>query len=183
MTGTNDETDSAGEPRVHWTGQPPWGLPVNKYVEVALLIGLILLLIALFTPAVHHTHINSRAAYWKNDHKQLLIAIHNFHESSRSLPAGAIVDESGRGMHGWTWLLLPGLDATPLFSFFDKHEPWNGETNDTHSRTPYSTFVHPSARQTQTDLVLNLFHLTDISLLRTACVLVANAKMTTASSP
>ena len=38
-------------------------------------------------------------------------------------------DESGKPMHSWRVLILPFLDAEPLYKQYDFSEPWDGPKN------------------------------------------------------
>jgi prepilin-type processing-associated H-X9-DG protein len=65
----------------------------------------------------------------KNNLKQIALALHNYHDTYRTLPAPYIADENGRPMHSWRVAILPFLDQQHIFNQYNFNEPWDGPNN------------------------------------------------------
>jgi hypothetical protein len=64
-----------------------------------------------------------------NNQKQLLLALHNYHEAYNAFPPAYIADATGKPMHSWRVLILPYLEQDALYNEYDFDEPWNGPNN------------------------------------------------------
>jgi hypothetical protein len=60
---------------------------------------------------------------------QLLLAMHNYHDTYGCLPPAYVAGESGEPMHSWRVLILPFVEQRELYSEYDFDEPWNGPNN------------------------------------------------------
>jgi hypothetical protein len=65
----------------------------------------------------------------QNNLHQLGFALHNYHERFGSFPPAVVVDEHGNRLHSWRTILLPDVDATPLYSEYRFDVPWNSPHN------------------------------------------------------
>jgi hypothetical protein len=65
----------------------------------------------------------------RNNLKQIMIGLWSYHEEHGSFPPAFIADESGKPIHSWRVLLLPYLDANPLYEQYRFDEPWDGPNN------------------------------------------------------
>src|SRR5262245_59238668 len=83
-------------------------------IELMVVIGVISLLVALLLPAVQQAREAARRGQCKNNLKQIGIALHNYHETSNTLPPGWI----GGNRWGWAAMILPQLEQTPLTNSF-----------------------------------------------------------------
>lgn len=89
-------------------------------IELLVVIAIIAVLIALLLPAVQQAREAARRTQCKNNLKQLGIALHSYHDSSRVLPPGAIQTFStGRNEATWITMILPNIDQAPLYSKCD----------------------------------------------------------------
>ncbi|WP_347246057.1 DUF1559 domain-containing protein [Thermogutta sp.] len=92
-------------------------------VELLVVIAIIGLLIGLLLPAVQAAREAARRAECSNNLKQIGLAIHMYHDSHRTLPAGwAAYTPDGRhpmvnGSPGWAWgaVILPYLEQMGLY--------------------------------------------------------------------
>jgi hypothetical protein len=84
---------------------------------------------ALMLPAVQQAREAARRTQCKNNLKQIGLALHNYSQVYGSFPPAFIPDEDGKPMHSWRVLILPYLDAAPLYSEYDFSEPWDGPKN------------------------------------------------------
>ncbi len=64
-----------------------------------------------------------------NNMRRLSIAIHNYHDSYKRLPARAIFAEDGTPLLSWRVAILPFIEQTELFEKFRLDEPWDSPHN------------------------------------------------------
>lgn len=116
-------------------------------VELLVVIAIIGILIALLLPAVQAAREAARRSQCLNHLKQLGLAMHNYHDSFKSLPYGAAASWG----HGWHNFILPYIEQTALYDTI----PWtdsgwwggSGANSDAFrnlARTPIEAFKCPS---------------------------------------
>ena len=66
---------------------------------------------------------------YKNNLKQIGLALHNYHDDYGSFPPAYVADEQGKPMHSWRVLLLPYVDHKWLYDQYRFDEPWDGPNN------------------------------------------------------
>ena len=64
-----------------------------------------------------------------NNLRQLVVALHQYHEVYRCFPPAYIVDKDGKPMHSWRALLLPFTGPDDLRKQYSFDEPWDGPHN------------------------------------------------------
>ncbi len=99
---------------------------------VAALGGLCLcggVMVALLLPAVQAAREAARRMECSNNLKQIALAMHNYHDVHKCLPAGYISDADGRPMHSWRVALLPYLERQDLYEQYNFDEPWDSPNN------------------------------------------------------
>jgi hypothetical protein len=65
-----------------------------------------------------------------NNLKQIMVALHSFHDVYKSLPPAAICDpKTGKPVLSWRVAILPFLEQKNLYNQFKLDEPWDGPTN------------------------------------------------------
>lgn len=83
---------------------------------------------AFVVPRIQEWRIAAYRTRTKANLKQLMIAIHNYHDRYDSFPPAFVVGPDGQRWHSWRALLLPELDPD-LAKEYRMDEPWNGPTN------------------------------------------------------
>jgi Protein of unknown function (DUF1559) len=63
-----------------------------------------------------------------NNLKQIVLAVHNYHDANGRLPAN-VVGKDGEAILSWRVQLLPYLEHERLYKQFKFDEPWNGPNN------------------------------------------------------
>ena len=112
-------------------------------VELCIVLGIIILLLALLLPAVQQSRDAARQSTSKNNLKQIGLAFHNYHDTHRCLPPGGVIREEGTAMHGWLTMLLPFLDSSPLYSWTDFNVSWNSPVNFPVFDSWYPSLLNP----------------------------------------
>ncbi|QDT83806.1 hypothetical protein MalM14_14410 [Gimesia chilikensis] len=97
-------------------------------IELLVVIAIIAILIALLLPAVQQAREAARRSTCKNNLKQLGLAMHNYHDTHRTFPPGAVwygigsAPENGRDANwGTTWVVqvLPFMDQANLYNNYN----------------------------------------------------------------
>jgi hypothetical protein len=99
---------------------------ITLRIAVALLI--VLVLVALFLPAIQQPHSGPRHPC-TNNLKRIGLALQNYHDEYKGFPPAYISDENGRPMHSWRVLILPYVERNDLYQQYNFDEPWNGPNN------------------------------------------------------
>ena len=119
---------------------------VVAVVVVAATVGMLLLcggmLTALLLPATQTARQAARRAQCSNNLKQILLALHNYHDVWGTFPPAYAVDENGNRMHSWRALLLPYIDPN-LANQYRYDEPWNGPNNSLLAKQCPAVFACP----------------------------------------
>ena len=118
-------------------------------IELLVVIAIIALLIALLLPAVQQAREAVRRTQCKNNLKQFGLALHNYHDSNRTLPPGYIskFDASGNDLGpGWGWgaMALPYIDGANLFNSLNVNVGIELLPNATTRVSPLAVFRCPS---------------------------------------
>jgi len=89
-------------------------------IELLVVIAIIAVLIALLLPAVQQARESARRTQCKNNLKQLGIALHAYHDTSGTLPPGAIQSFStGRNEATWITMVMPYIDQANQYTKAD----------------------------------------------------------------
>jgi prepilin-type processing-associated H-X9-DG protein len=103
--------------------------------------------VAMVLPAVQAAREAARRMQCMNHIKQIVWAIHTYHETCNALPPLYSVDANGKPLHSWRVLLLPFLEQTELYEQIRLDEPWDSEYNKQfHDKVP-AVYRCPNSRQ------------------------------------
>lgn len=91
-----------------------WRRPAFTLVELLVVIAIIGILVALLLPAVQEAREASRRSTCLNHLKQIGLAIHNYHDTLKVFPPGAISDNET----GWQVHILPFHEQEALYNQF-----------------------------------------------------------------
>ncbi len=108
-------------------------------------------LVALLLPAVQAAREAARRTTSMNNMKQILLAMHNYHDSHGGFPAAANVDESGKPLLSWRVHILPYVEQQALYNQFHLDEPWDSEHNRQLIPLMPALYVDPSSPQYATE--------------------------------
>ncbi|PQO33432.1 prepilin-type cleavage/methylation domain-containing protein [Blastopirellula marina] len=118
-------------------------------VELLVVIAIIGVLIALLLPAVQQAREAARRTQCNNNLKQLGLAMHNYHDTFQSLPAGWIDVGSSNNYMGWGTFLLPFVEQSALYDEMKaagayKQAWFNITAMDPFAKTVVDAFICPS---------------------------------------
>ena len=84
-----------------------------------------------YTNVVLPSRESSHKMQCANNMKQIMLALHNYHDANKAFPAPYRVNEDGKPLHSWRVALLPYLEQTALYSEMVPYmnEPWDSENN------------------------------------------------------
>jgi prepilin-type N-terminal cleavage/methylation domain-containing protein/prepilin-type processing-associated H-X9-DG protein len=120
-------------------------------IELLVVIAIIGILLALLLPAIQYTRESARRLQCTNNLKQIGLALHAYHQTHGSFPAGYISSVGPRGLDddqgpGWGWaaMILPYLEQEGLFRQIHFDKDITDSANATLRTTAISAFVCPS---------------------------------------
>jgi hypothetical protein len=85
--------------------------------------------IALLLPAVTAARDAARRAESSNRLKHIGLAMHNHHDTNRTLPPAYNVDQDGKPLLSWRVHILPFIEQESLYKQFKLDEPWDSSHN------------------------------------------------------
>jgi prepilin-type N-terminal cleavage/methylation domain-containing protein len=121
--------------------------PAFTLVELLVVIAIIGVLVALLLPAVQAAREAARRTKCTNNLKQLALAMHNFHDANKQLPAGtgyiSFPKFGGREPTAYV-RLLPFIEEQSVFDLFDLNYMTSQPQNQRAVQTPIATLICPS---------------------------------------
>ena len=147
---------------------PPVGCQRNAersgftLIELLVVIAIIAVLIALLLPAVQQAREAARRTQCRNNMKQLGLAVHNFHDTFRKMPASVLQHSSVGNIDNydlnfgpnWAVLILPYIDQANLYQSVSSslgNYPINGDSGWRNARgTRLPAYLCPSDTGSET---------------------------------
>jgi len=117
--------------------------------QVCIIFAAFVLFLCLVVPAISGTQHAARRSICQGHLKQIVVALHSYHDDYGCFPPAVIRDQNGRPMHSWRVLLLPYLEQLKLYASYRFDEPWDGPNNKllpTADMPYYSCPEHPGVR-------------------------------------
>ena len=111
---------------------------LTNYATIGVLVGLLL-------PAVQAAREAARRNMSMNNMKQIMLAMHNYHDANGNLPPAFSTDDAGNALLSWRVLILPYLEEQALYDQFHLDESWNSEHNKTLISKMPEVYAEPSA--------------------------------------
>jgi len=112
-------------------------------VSLVLCVGLVGLIYALMVPAVGRARAGADRTTSMNNMKQIMLALHNYHDVHGSLPPAYVTDADGKPLYSWRVLVLPFMEQSNLYERFDKSKAWDDPANIAISDTMIPLFQSP----------------------------------------
>jgi hypothetical protein len=96
----------------------------------------------LLIPLGFRSAASSKAAS-QNNLKQIMLALHNYHDTWKTFPPAVVNDAAGKPLYSWRVLVLPHMEQKALYDRFDKTKAWDDPANLAVSNTMLPTFRSP----------------------------------------
>ncbi len=119
--------------------------PLSMLATVAAVVVIGGIVVALLLPAVRTAGPAAHRNHCLNNVKQIVLALHIYHDVHKSFPPAYTVDVDGNRLHSWRTLILPYMEQQALYEKIDLTKPWNDPANELARSVFVDTYVCPSA--------------------------------------
>lgn len=102
------------------------------------------LAVALLLPAVNAGRQAARRQQSMNNMRMLGLALHQYHDTYRTLPPAVVTDAEGKPLYSGRVLLLPFLEQGNIYQQFDKEKAWDSPENSALTSRPVIPFQDPA---------------------------------------
>jgi prepilin-type processing-associated H-X9-DG protein len=113
-------------------------------LELLVSIGIISAIAAMLLPAIASAREAARRIQCTNHLRQIGLALHNYHDVDRSLPAAWQWDHARQSAYSWAVPVLPFVEQSPLLAMIDKGASNSSPRNAPARTTSLSIFLCPS---------------------------------------
>jgi len=117
----------------------------NNQVTVNVSASRAKMLTAFAAPAVTAALVASDRTKSMNNLKQILLALHNYHDAHGHFPPSVIVENGIK--RSWRVEILPYLEQAALYNAYHKDEAWDGPNNKVLSNTIVPIYANPRLKQ------------------------------------
>src|SRR2546423_620007 len=93
-------------------------------IELLVVIAIIAIMISLLVPAVQKVRESASRATCQNNLKQIGLAIHNYHDANKAMPASRLGPQHAT----WFVLILPYVEQTALYKQWDLSKTYYEQT-------------------------------------------------------
>lgn len=101
-------------------------------------------IVGLLAPAVGNARQSAQRAQQQNNFKQIMLAMHNYHDVYGHFPAAVVVDPASGAKRSWRVELLPVVEQAALYDQYRKDQPWDSDANKAVLAKMPAVFRHPS---------------------------------------
>lgn len=101
--------------------------------------------VALALPAVQAARSAARRAQSMNNLKQIVLALHNYHDVYQHFPPQYSTDAEGKPLLSWRVHILPFLEQQALYRQFKLDEPWDSPNNKRLAETVLAVYTSPGS--------------------------------------
>lgn len=122
--------------------------PRITLVEVAVILGIFLVLLAMLLPSVEMSREEFYSVSCMNNLAQLAGALEVYDDRWRCMPAAYVADADGQRRHSWRAQLLSCLQLADLAAQYHWDESWDSDANAAVAQTKLEVFCCPAARPT-----------------------------------
>lgn len=102
---------------------------VEEAIPTGDIVTSVPILTVLGLPAVTAARLAARRTQSANNIKQIMLALHNYHDVHRGFPAAYNTDDMGKPLLSWRVHILPYIEQGGLYGQFHFDEPWDSEHN------------------------------------------------------
>jgi hypothetical protein len=96
-----------------------------RYLKIAAAVLFPLLVVLLILPAIQQSQEAARRTQWRNNLRQIGLALQNYHDVFNSFPPGGVYNSEGQGYFGWPVPLINFTSCTPFYNRIDQNIPWD----------------------------------------------------------
>lgn len=141
----NPRSDAAAN-----TPKPQSGLTLGELViATGILMAIAVVAIAFLLPAIRSARPAAHRSQCKNNLKQIMLALHNYHDEYHAFPPAYTVDADGKPLHSWRTLILPFVEQKPLYEKIDLTKPWDDPANAEAFKSTPEVYRCPSSMSPQ----------------------------------
>lgn len=108
-------------------------------------------LVAVLSPAIQSARESARRGQSMNNMKLIMLAMHNYYDVNKHLPAAVVIGPDGKTPHSWRVEILPYLEQEPLYRQYKMDEPWDSENNKRVLAQMPAVFRHAGDNPTSTN--------------------------------
>jgi beta-lactamase regulating signal transducer with metallopeptidase domain len=84
---------------------------------------------SVLTPAVFSARQAAQRTQAANNLKQLMLALHNYHDVTGHFPPPVVIGPDGKTPHSWRVEILPYVEGQQLYQRYRMDQPWDSEAN------------------------------------------------------
>ena len=106
-------------------------------LEVAVVIGVNLVLIAILLPAVQHARDAARRVEARNNLKQIGLALYNYHDLHKTFPPGCTTGPDDEPLQGWMLMTSLWFCSNAFSDYFVEERSWEAPVNRFMATTPW----------------------------------------------
>ena len=116
---------------------------MTKRIVLTLIVIGIVLTLPFFVRAVLQARHEARTVQCRNELKQIVLALHNYHDTCRKMPPARLID------HSWRIRVNPFRISSPYYDKYRFEEAWNSDWNRTLEFKDFPVVLSPDGIPTK----------------------------------